>query len=264
MFGQGPVGEQNQRPQALDVLVERVHWRLNVNEEDRELFDRETPKIVYGAGTIHDKGNAAAHDATQGYATRRQPGGLEYKDVDLQGRSRDATRVDTQDLQVHVFLGAGQGAARSTHRSTGPPYPVSELCRVDVLSAAWERRVWTCLDPLSISVPFVRSVTHTLFFLLSFLRSHRHQTLTASALSWPAGLATCAKVIWRELADKHVYELDIWWNTVGVSYIPPSAPDSDPTPQALTLKLLEGDPDQPRKSAAFTVDIMRRRVKDKT
>ncbi|THH20287.1 hypothetical protein EW146_g1040 [Bondarzewia mesenterica] len=75
-------------------------------------------------------------------------------------------------------------------------------------------------------------------------------------------LATCAKVIWRELADKHVYELDIWWNTVGVRYIPPSAPDNDPTPQALIVNLLEGEPDYPSTSAAFTVDIMRRRVKD--
>ncbi|THH10297.1 hypothetical protein EW146_g8422 [Bondarzewia mesenterica] len=80
--------------------------------------------------------------------------------------------------------------------------------------------------------------------------------------SLKSNLATCAKVIWKDLADKHVDELDHWWKTVGVRYIPPSAPDNDPTPQALILNLLEGEPDQPSKSAAFTVDIMRRRVKD--
>ncbi|KDQ54701.1 hypothetical protein JAAARDRAFT_401925 [Jaapia argillacea MUCL 33604] len=70
----------------------------------------------------------------------------------------------------------------------------------------------------------------------------------------------CAKIVWSVIGKVYINELDHWWHEANLSYIPSVSP-SDPTPQALVLNCIEGEPDQPVQKAHYVVDILRRRVK---
>src|SRR5579871_1410667 len=79
----------------------------------------------------------------------------------------------------------------------------------------------------------------------------------------PLGLqhaaADVAKAVWREVDGIEVGQLDHWWHVARLSYIA----GADGSPEALILNCVEGEPDHPSQSAAYTIDIMRRRVKIK-
>ncbi|THH20286.1 hypothetical protein EW146_g1041 [Bondarzewia mesenterica] len=99
-----------------DQLMNRISagrcWTCWLNKEDRELLDRETPKMVYGTGTIRDKGNAAAHE---GYTTRRQPGGLEYKDA--AGMQRESIHK-IYKYMYSLVLAKGRRGRHTEHTET--------------------------------------------------------------------------------------------------------------------------------------------------
>jgi hypothetical protein len=76
-------------------------------------------------------------------------------------------------------------------------------------------------------------------------------------------LTTLAKGIWSQLGGKTVIHLDHWWNTVKISYIPPSSPSVDPSPDCLLMNLVEGESDFPSMSARYTINFMPRRIKVK-
>jgi hypothetical protein len=71
--------------------------------------------------------------------------------------------------------------------------------------------------------------------------------------------ASVAKQVWREIGHTPVAQLDGWWYRARLSYIPPSKAGAPP--RALIINCIEGDADQPVQSAAYTVDVLRWRVK---
>ncbi|KAH6986725.1 hypothetical protein EDB80DRAFT_756455 [Ilyonectria destructans] len=82
---------------------------------------------------------------------------------------------------------------------------------------------------------------------------------TALPLGLQHAAADVAKAVWREVGGIEVGQLDHWWHVARLSYIA----RADGLPEALILNCVEGEPDHPSQSAAYTVDIMRRRVKIK-
>lgn len=82
---------------------------------------------------------------------------------------------------------------------------------------------------------------------------------TALPLGLQHAAADVAKAVWREVGGIEVGQLDHWWHVARLSYIA----RADGSPEALILNCVEGEPDHPSQSAAYTVDIMRRRVKIK-
>jgi hypothetical protein len=71
--------------------------------------------------------------------------------------------------------------------------------------------------------------------------------------------ADVARAVWREVGGIRVGELDHWWHVARLSYIP----RADGSPEVIILNCVEGEADYPSQSAAYTVDITRRRVKIK-
>lgn len=82
---------------------------------------------------------------------------------------------------------------------------------------------------------------------------------TALPLSLQRAAADVAKAVWREVGGIEVGQLDHWWHIARLSYIA----RADSSPEALILNYVEGEPDYPSQSAAYTVDIIRRQVKIK-